>query len=132
MTSLPTLRTWGYGAYLGGGGVEVTRKHLSMGAMVCDWDKTGLNIFYVDFDDTRLKGTMFSVGFGSGSGSIFAYCVPDQRYTYNMTPEEVIDVGQLSIYHATHRDVASGGVVKFYYVKKDVLVKISSDNMMIG
>ncbi len=100
---------------------------LSMGTMVCGWDKTGPNIFYVDSDGTRLKGTMFSVG----SGSTFAYGVLDQGYKYDMTPEEAIDLGQRSIYHATHRDAASGGVINVYHVKKDGWVKISSDDMMI-
>lgn len=100
---------------------------LSMGTMVCGWDKTGPNIFYVDSDGTRLKGTMFSVG----SGSTFAYGVLDQGYKYDMSPEEAVDLGQRSIYHATHRDAASGGVINVYHVKKDGWVKISSDDMMI-
>lgn len=100
---------------------------LSMGTMVCGWDKTGPNIFYVDSDGTRLKGTMFSVG----SGSTFAYGVLDRGYKYDMSVEEAIELGQRSIYHATHRDAASGGVINVYHVKKDGWVKISSDDMMV-
>lgn len=100
---------------------------LSMGTMVCGWDKTGPNIFYVDSDGTRLKGTMFSVG----SGSTFAYGVLDQGYKYDMSVEEAIELGQRSIYHATHRDAASGGVINVYHVKENGWVKISSDDMMI-
>lgn len=98
-----------------------------MGTMVCGWDKTGPNIFYVDSDGTRLKGNMFSVG----SGSTFAYGVLDQGYKYDMSPEEAIELGQRSIYHATHRDAASGGVINIYHVKENGWVKISSDDMMI-
>lgn len=95
--------------------------------MVCGWDKTGPNIFYVDSDGTRLKGHMFSVG----SGSTFAYGVLDQGYSYDMTVEEAIALGQKSVYHATHRDAASGGVINVYHVKEDGWVKISSEDMMI-
>lgn len=95
--------------------------------MVCGWDKTGANIFYVDSDGTRLKGHMFSVG----SGSTFAYGVLDRGYQYDMSVEQAIELGQRSIYHATHRDAASGGVINVYHVKEDGWVKISSDDMMI-
>lgn len=95
--------------------------------MVCGWDKTGPNIFYVDSDGTRLKGHMFSVG----SGSTFAYGVLDQGYSYDMTVEEAIALGQKSVYHATHRDAASGGVINVYHVKEEGWVKISSEDMMI-
>lgn len=95
--------------------------------MICGWDKTGPSIFYVDSDGTRLKGHMFSVG----SGSTFAYGVLDQGYSYDMSVEDAIALGQKSIYHATHRDAASGGVINLYHVKEDGWVKISSEDMMI-
>lgn len=95
--------------------------------MICGWDKTGPSIFYVDSDGTRLKGKMFSVG----SGSTFAYGVLDQGYSYDMSDEEAITLGQKSIYHATHRDAASGGVINLYHVKEDGWVKISSEDMMV-
>lgn len=95
--------------------------------MICGWDKTGPSIFYVDSDGTRLKGKMFSVG----SGSTFAYGVLDQGYSYDMSDEEAIALGQKSIYHATHRDAASGGVINLYHVKEDGWVKISSEDMMV-
>ncbi|PXF45682.1 Proteasome subunit beta type-5 [Gracilariopsis chorda] len=100
---------------------------LSMGTMICGWDKTGPNIFYVDSDGTRFKGHIFSVG----SGSTFAYGVLDQGYSYDMSVEDAIKLGQKSIYHATHRDAASGGVINCYHVKEDGWVKISSEDMMI-
>lgn len=95
--------------------------------MICGWDKTGPNIFYVDSDGTRMKGNMFSVG----SGSTFAYGVLDQGYYYEMSVEDAIALGKKSIYHATHRDAASGGVINLYHVKKDGWVKISSEDMMV-
>lgn len=95
--------------------------------MICGWDKTGPNIFYVDSDGTRVKGHVFSVG----SGSTFAYGVLDQGYSYDMSVEEAIDLGKKSIYHATHRDAASGGVINVYHVKEDGWVKITSEDMMI-
>lgn len=95
--------------------------------MICGWDKTGPNIFYVDSDGTRLKGHIFSVG----SGSTFAYGVLDRGYSFDMSVEDAITLGQRSIYHATHRDAASGGVINLYHVKKDGWVKISSEDMMV-
>lgn len=50
---------------------------------------------------------MFSVG----SGSTYAYGVLDSGYKYDLTPEEAYDLGTRAIYHATHRDAYSGGVV---------------------
>merc|ERR1712010_376056 len=44
---------------------------LSMGTMVCGWDKKGPGLYYVDDGGQRLEGSLFSVG----SGSLFAYGV---------------------------------------------------------
>jgi len=67
----------------------------------------GPGLYYVDSDGTRLTNDMFSVG----SGSTYAYGVLDSGVRYNMTPKEAYDVAQRAIYHATHRDAYSGGVV---------------------
>ncbi|GBB88685.1 hypothetical protein RclHR1_15240006 [Rhizophagus clarus] len=88
---------------------------LSMGTMVTGWDKTGPNIFYIDSDGTRLKGDLFSVG----SGSPFAYGVVDSGYDYDLSVQEAIELGRRSIYHAAHRDSASGGSINVYHVKQD-------------
>ena len=64
-------------------------------------------MYYVDSDGTRLKGHKFSVG----SGSTYAYGVLDAGYRFDMSTEQAIDLGRRSIYHATHRDAYSGGVV---------------------
>ncbi|GAA5873757.1 hypothetical protein JCM8547_005941 [Rhodosporidiobolus lusitaniae] len=84
---------------------------LSMGTMVCGYDKTGPNIFYVDSDGTRLKGDMFSVG----SGSTFAYGVLDQSWRWDLTEEEAIDVGKRSIFAAGHRDAFSGNTINIFH-----------------
>jgi 20S proteasome subunit beta 5 len=97
---------------------------LSMGTMIAGWDKTGPNLFYVDDDGTRLRGRRFSVG----SGSTYAYGVLDSGYRWNLSVEEAIELGRRSIYHATHRDAYSGGLVNVYYVHKDGWTKISSDD----
>jgi 20S proteasome subunit beta 5 len=97
---------------------------LSMGTMIAGWDKTGFNLFYVDDDGTRLRGRRFSVG----SGSTYAYGVLDSGYKWNLSVAEAIELGRRSIYHATHRDAYSGGIVSVYHVHKDGWTKISSDD----
>lgn len=80
-----------------------------MGTMICGWDKVkGPSIFYVDNDANRFQGKMFSVG----SGSPYAYGVLDSFYRHDMTDEEAYDLGRRAIFHATHRDGASGGIVR--------------------
>lgn len=87
---------------------------LSMGTMICGWDKTGPAIFYVDSDGTRLRGDLFSVG----SGSTFAYGVLDQGYRWDLTDEEAQELGRRSIYAAGHRDAFSGNSCNLYHVKE--------------
>jgi len=104
------------------------RNHgLSMGTMITGWDKTGPNLFYVDNDGTRLKGQRFSVG----SGSTYAYGILDSGYKFDMTPEEACELGRRSIYHATHRDAYSGGVVNVYHIEKEGWKKISSTDCFL-
>jgi len=86
---------------------------LSMGVMIAGYDKKGPGLYYVDSDGTRTSGEVFSVG----SGSIFAYGVLDKGYRYDLTDEQAYDLGRRSIYHATFRDAASGGIVRVYHMK---------------
>ncbi|KAF9246452.1 20S proteasome subunit [Melanogaster broomeanus] len=86
---------------------------LSMGTMICGWDKTGPALFYVDSDGTRLKGDLFAVG----SGSTFAYGVLDQGYRWDLTDEEAQELGRRSIYAAGQRDAFSGNACNLYHVK---------------
>jgi len=88
---------------------------LSMGTMICGWDKTGPALFYVDSDGTRLRGDVFSVG----SGSTFAYGVLDQGYSYEMSVEDAKMLGIRSIFAAAHRDAFSGNTINLYHVKED-------------
>ena len=88
---------------------------LSMGTMITGWDETGPQLYYVDDDGTRLKGKYFSVG----SGSTYAYGVLDNGWRDDLTVEEAIELGRRAIYHATHRDAASGGINNLYHVTAD-------------
>lgn len=88
---------------------------LSMGTMICGWDKTGPALFYVDSDGTRLKGDVFSVG----SGSTFAYGVLDQGYKWDLEDEEALELGRRSIYAAGHRDAFSGNTLNLYHMQEN-------------
>jgi len=89
---------------------------LSLGVMICGWDeKKGPSVFYVDNDGHRMPGHLFSVG----SGSTYAYGILDSGYRWDMTDEEAYDLGRRAIYHATHRDAYSGGIVRVYTIKED-------------
>lgn len=99
---------------------------LSMGTMITGWDKTGPQLYYVDNDGMRLKGDLFSVG----SGSTYAYGVLDNHYRKDLTAEEAIELGRRAIYHATHRDAYSGGIINVYHVKEQGWVKVFSGDCM--
>jgi len=89
---------------------------LSMGTMVTGSDsKKGAQLFYVDNDATRVRGQLFSVG----SGSPFAYGVLDTQYKWDMSVDEAVKLGVRAIASATHRDSASGGVVRVYHVNNN-------------
>ncbi|RSH85930.1 Proteasome subunit beta type-5 [Apiotrichum porosum] len=88
---------------------------LSMGTMICGWDKTGPALFYVDSDGQRLKGDLFSVG----SGSTFAYGVLDQGYKWDLSDEEAQELGRRSIVAAGHRDAYSGNTVNLFHVREN-------------
>jgi len=97
---------------------------LSMGTMIAGFDKRGPGLYYVDSDGTRTDGKVFSVG----SGSVYAYGVLDKGYRYDLEDEEAYDLGRRSIYHATHRDAASGGIVRVYHMKKTGFEVISEED----
>jgi 20S proteasome subunit beta 5 len=98
---------------------------LSMGTMICGWDKKGPGLFYVDSDGTRMPGDIFSVG----SGSTYAYGVMDQGWRQDLTDEEAHELGRRAIYHATHRDAYSGGTINLYHMKEDGWHKISATDV---
>ncbi|KZV39982.1 proteasome subunit beta type-5 [Dorcoceras hygrometricum] len=88
---------------------------LSVGTMIAGWDEKGPGLYYVDSEGGRLKGTRFSVG----SGSPYAYGVLDSGYRFEMSVEEAAELARRSIYHATFRDGASGGVASDLLVQTD-------------
>ncbi|KAJ1662227.1 Proteasome subunit beta type-5 [Coemansia sp. RSA 1813] len=98
---------------------------MSMGTMIAGWDKKGPGLFYVDSDGQRMENDLFSVG----SGSTFAYGILDASYKYDMEPEEAIDLARRAIYHATHRDAFSGGVVRMYWVKENGWVPLPLEDV---
>merc|ERR1712093_536391 len=85
---------------------------MGCGTMIAGYDKKGPQLYYVDDQGTRVLGQKFSVG----SGSLFAYGVLDTGYRWDLTVDEAVELGKRSIYHATHRDGASGGVVRVYHI----------------
>ncbi|KAH8097891.1 threonine-type endopeptidase [Aureococcus anophagefferens] len=87
---------------------------LSMGTMVCGWDETGPQLYYVDDDGTRLHGNVFCVG----SGSTYAYGVIDSNLRDDLTVPEAIDLGRRAIAGAAHRDAYSGGWNNLYHMKE--------------
>jgi len=93
---------------------------LSCGTMVAGWDNSGPQLYMVDDQGDRHKGNVFSVG----SGSTYAYGVLDTGYHWDLTLEEAVELGRRSIYHATHRDGASGGVVRVYHVHQAGWTKV--------
>ncbi|XP_033329750.1 proteasome beta5 subunit [Megalopta genalis] len=97
---------------------------LSIGMMLAGWDKRGPGLYYVDSEGTRTPGKVFSVG----SGSIYAFGALDSGYHWDLTDEEAYDLGRRSIYHATHRDAYSGGIVRVYHVKSTGWVHISDED----
>ncbi|VDP91107.1 unnamed protein product [Echinostoma caproni] len=78
---------------------------LSLGTTIVGWDKKGPGIYYVDDNGERMTGNLFSVG----SGSMYAYGVLDTNYKFGMKDEEAYELARRAIFHATHRDAASGG-----------------------
>ncbi|GFU22471.1 proteasome subunit beta type-5 [Nephila pilipes] len=85
---------------------------LSLGVMIAGYDKRGPGLYYVDSDGNRFPGNVFSVG----SGATYAYGVLDGGYKYELSDEEAYDLGQRAIYHATHRDAYSGGLIRVCHI----------------
>lgn len=49
---------------------------------------------------------------GLGRGLTGSVGVLDSGYRTDLTPDEAYDLARRAIYHATHRDAASGGMVR--------------------
>jgi 20S proteasome alpha/beta subunit len=83
----------------------------------------------VDSSGLRLKGNVFSCG----SGSTYAYGVLDNGLDYDLSVQEAIELGRRSIYHATHRDGASGGAANgmlYIYIHFSICLHIISYNIL--
>ncbi len=76
--------------------------------MIAGSDSKGQHLYYNDDNGLRLLSDKFSCG----SGSTYAYGVLDAYYRWDLTVDEAVELGVRSIYHATHRDTGSGGVVR--------------------
>uniref|UniRef100_A0A673X1W3 Proteasome subunit beta type-5 n=1 Tax=Salmo trutta TaxID=8032 RepID=A0A673X1W3_SALTR len=63
---------------------------LSMGTMVCGWDKRGPGLYYVDSEGNRVCGDLFEVG----SGSRYAYGAVDSGLRQAMSVEEACELVQ--------------------------------------
>ncbi|XP_015929159.1 proteasome subunit beta type-5 [Parasteatoda tepidariorum] len=85
---------------------------LSLGVMICGWDKRGPGLYYVDSDGNRFPGNVFAVG----SGGTYAYSVLDSGYSWDLEDKEAQELGRRAIYHATHRDAYSGNLIRVYHV----------------
>nr|XP_020460206.1 proteasome subunit beta type-5-like [Monopterus albus] len=99
---------------------------LSMGTMVCGWDKRGPGLYYVDSEGNRVCGDLFAVG----SGSMYAYGVMDSGLRHDLTVEEACDLGRRAIYQATYRDAYSGGQVNLYHVHSEGWTRVSQDDVL--
>lgn len=99
---------------------------LSMGMMLAGYDKRGPQLYYIDSEGSRTPGKVFSVG----SGSIYAYGVLDSGYKWDLTDEAAQDLGRRAIYHATHRDAYSGGIVRVYHITPEGWKNISETDCM--
>lgn len=93
---------------------------LSCATMIAGWDKTGPHLYTCNDEGDRLEGKVISVG----SGSSYAYGVVDSGYRYDLSVEDAVELGRKAIYHATHRDAASGGVVRVYHVHEKGWTKV--------
>ena len=97
---------------------------LSIGSMIAGWDPEGPGLYYVDSDGQRTKGKVFSVG----SGSLYAYGVLDAGYSWNLSVDEAIELGQRAIYHAQFRDAVSGGTASVYHITKEGQKKVRGED----
>jgi len=101
---------------------------LSMGIMLAGWDEgKGPDLFYLSNEGTRIQGHLFSVG----SGSTNAYGILDSCYRYDMSKEEALELGRRAIYHATHRDAYSGGVVNVFSIGPNGWRKVSGTDQTL-
>ncbi|XP_058679201.1 proteasome subunit beta type-5 [Ammospiza caudacuta] len=100
---------------------------LSLGTMVCGWDKRGPGLYYVDSEGQRVAGAAFAVG----SGSSYAYGVLDRGLGTDTpgTEAAACDLARRAIYQAARRDAYSGGTVRVFHVGESGWREVSADNV---
>lgn len=98
---------------------------LSMGTMICGWDKRGPGLYYVDSEGTRIPGEAFAVG----SGSSYAYGVLDGGRRPDMATDEALELARRAIFQAAQRDAYSGGSVTVYHVGPRGWRRVSSHDV---
>lgn len=52
----------------------------------------------------------------------------DSGYKWDLSDEEAYELGRRAIYHATHRDAYSGGIVRVYHMKATGWVHIDNND----
>ena len=98
---------------------EARGAQLSVGTMICGWDrhdKEGAcaRIFYVDSEGTCVSGKSFCVG----SGANHAYSVLDSENLTELDVESGSDLALLAIRLSTSRDGYSGGYINVFHIGK--------------
>ena len=93
-------------------------------SMICGYDESGPHIYSIEAGGSRVEMNMFSLG----SGSMFALSIADREYRYDMTTEEAVDLGRRAVFHATHRDCGSGGIISVVVIDKDGWRCVSRDD----
>ncbi|XP_005534258.1 PREDICTED: proteasome subunit beta type-5 [Pseudopodoces humilis] len=97
---------------------------LSLGTMVCGWDKRGPGLYYVDSEGQRVAGSAFAVG----SGSSYAYGVLDRGLAEPVASEEqALALARRAIFQAATRDAYSGGSVRVLQVGAQGWRQVSCD-----
>ncbi len=95
---------------------------LCMSTMICGYDESGPKIYNVTDDGARIEGNLFSVG----SGSTIAHGILSADYNFDMSKNDAINLGINAIFHAGHRDAASGGSVNVYFMDENGWEKVGS------
>ncbi len=96
---------------------DARQAKLSVGTMICGWDKPGKAgagpcIFYVDSEGSCISGDHFCVG----SGANHAYSVLDSSDWSGMGRDEAVKLASTAIRLATRRDGYSGGFINVFHI----------------
>ncbi|OWK49854.1 Proteasome subunit beta type-5 [Lonchura striata] len=99
---------------------------LSMGTMLCAWDKRGPGLYYVDSEGQRVAGAAFAVG----SGASYAFGVLDRGLAEAPGSEAAAcGLARRAVYQAARRDAYSGGSVRVFHVGPQGWREVSHDDV---